>query len=190
MIKRLLDITIATPLFILCLPLFFVIVILIRSTSQGQAIFTQQRVGKGKTLFRIYKFRTMQKSTPVYHVKPKDDDPDITAIGRFLRNTGLDELPQIFNVLKGEMSLVGPRPEMPFIVNSYTDQEKERLKVKPGITGLWQLSGKTNSSIQDNLEYDLLYIKNQSIYLDLKIVCKTVALFLRSVKKEFCRRRV
>jgi lipopolysaccharide/colanic/teichoic acid biosynthesis glycosyltransferase len=190
MIKRLLDIIISASLLILCLPLFFIIVILIRSTSPGQAIFTQQRVGKGKTPFRIYKFRTMRQSAPAYHLKPKDGDPDITVIGRFLRNTGLDELPQIFNVLKGEMSLVGPRPEMPFIVDRYTDQEKERLQVKPGITGLWQLSGKTNSSIQDNLEYDLVYIKNLSIYLDLKIICKTVALFLRSVNKEFRRRPV
>ena len=112
-------------------------------------------------------------------LKPKSDDANITGIGKLLRDTGLDEMPQLFNVLKGEMSLIGPRPEMPFVVEGYTEPEWARLKVKPGITGLWQLSNKTKEPIQENLEYDLDYIKNRSLVLDLKILLKTLALLFR-----------
>lgn len=118
--------------------------------------------------------------------KPKGYDPRVTGIGQFLRNTGLDELPQLFNVLKGEMSLVGPRPEMPFIVAGYREREKQRLKVKPGITGSWQLSGKTDLPIHYNLEYDLAYIKDRSLFLDLRILFETLKWFLRN-KTEICR---
>lgn len=130
----------------------------------------------------------MRKETPAYILKPKGDNPLITKIGMFLRNTGSDELPQLFNVLKGEMSLVGPRPEMPFIVDSYTDKERERLKVKPGITGLWQLSSKVKKPIHYNLEYDLSYIRNQSLLLDFKILFKTSIIsfaMLKSALKDF-----
>jgi putative colanic acid biosynthesis UDP-glucose lipid carrier transferase len=128
----------------------------------------------------LYKFRTMKRETSAYMLKPDKDDVRITRIGRFLRNTGLDEVPQLFNVLKGEMSLVGPRPEMPFIVEGYQKGERERLKVKPGITGLWQLSGRTNMPIHCNLEYDLAYIKDRSLSLDLKILFETLKWFLRN----------
>jgi len=127
----------------------------------------------------LYKFRTMASDTPAYIPKPQEDDPRISSVGRFLRGSFLDELPQVFNVLKGEMSIVGPRPEMPFIVERYSDEERLRLGVKPGLTGLWQLSGKTNEPIHHNLEFDLNYIKHRSLFMDFKIVIITVIVFFK-----------
>lgn len=179
--KRLLDITVSILCIIFLSPVFVVISVLIWLDSADSPIFIQKRIGKNGVLFMLYKFRTMKKETPAYMLKPGEDDVRITRIGRFLRNTGLDELPQLFNILKGEMTLVGPRPEMPFIVAGYQEREKERLKVKPGITGLWQLSGKTNLPIHYNLEYDLFYIKKRSLLLDLKILSETLTWFLRNM---------
>jgi len=164
-------------------PLFLVICVLIELDFAGPAIFVQKRVGKNNQLFSLYKFRTMSKETPPYMLKHKSDDGRITKIGRLLRDTGLDEAPQLFNVLKGEMSLVGPRPEMLFVVEGYTEAERQRLKVKPGITGSWQLSGRTQAPIHHNLEYDLTYIKNRSFSLDLSILFKTLILSLTSTLK-------
>lgn len=129
----------------------------------------------------------MNMDTLQYVSKPREDDYRINKIGRFLRKSALDELPQVFNVLKGEMSLVGPRPEMPFIVDGYTDKERERerLKVKPGITGLWQLSDKVKEPIHHNLEYDLNYIRNQSLLLDLKILLKTFIISFGMLQNAF-----
>lgn len=185
LLKRLLDIIISILCIIFFSPVFLAICVLIWFDSRGAVIFTQKRVGRDGAVFMLYKFKSMEKDTPAYMLKPQKSDMRITEIGRFLRDTGLDELPQLFNVLKGEMSLVGPRPEMPFIVEGYQEKERERLKVKPGITGLWQLSGKTCLPIHQNLEYDLSYIKDSSLFLDFKILFKTLILFLRNIKEIF-----
>jgi lipopolysaccharide/colanic/teichoic acid biosynthesis glycosyltransferase len=109
------------------------------------------------------------------------DDPRITSLGRFLRRTSLDELPQLINVLVGDMALVGPRPEMPFIVEEYTDQHRQRLQVKPGITGLWQLSGDRAYLIHENIEYDLYYIQHRNFFLDVAILLHTILFAMRGI---------
>jgi lipopolysaccharide/colanic/teichoic acid biosynthesis glycosyltransferase len=117
----------------------------------------------------------MRTETDPYCPAPTEsDDPRVTRFGRFLRRTSLDELPQLLNVLRGEMSLVGPRPEMPFIVEKYEPWQRRRLDVKPGITGLWQVIGRKNLPLHLNMEYDLYYIKNQSLLLDIEILLKTI----------------
>src|SRR5208337_4912311 len=121
---------------------------------------------KDGLLFAMYKFRTMFRDAPQYAYSPKcGDDSQVTPIGRFLRKTSLDELPQFLNVLLGDMSLVGPRPEMPFIVEQYTPLQRQRLSVKPGITGLWQLSADRAFLIHENIEYDLYYLANNPLFL-------------------------
>jgi lipopolysaccharide/colanic/teichoic acid biosynthesis glycosyltransferase len=128
----------------------------------------------------MYKLRTMYVDTPVQMLTPDSaDDPRITRVGRFLRRTSLDELPQLLNVLKGNMSLIGPRPEMPFIVETYTEYQRHRLTVLPGITGLWQISGDRALQIHENLEYDLYYIANRSLSLDLAILFQTAFSVIR-----------
>ena len=124
----------------------------------------------------------MFKDVEPYAVNPLDQsDPRITVVGRFLRRMSLDELPQLINVLKGEMSLVGPRPEMPFIVAGYDEIHKERLKVLPGITGLWQLSGDRKKAIHENMDYDLYYIRNMSFFLDMAILIETFIFAFRGI---------
>src|SRR6185503_12092295 len=138
--------------------------LLIRIDSPGPALFVQKRVGKDGTIFRMYKFRTMYASTPPYELSPTTSkDWRITQIGHGLRSSGLDELPQLFNVLLGTMSLVGPRPEMPFVVQHYSAEESHRLEVIPGITGLWQLSADRAFPIHQNVQYDLYYIRNRNL---------------------------
>ncbi len=179
-LKRVMDLVIAGFLIILTFPLWIFIAVGIKLDSKGPVFFKQERVGyKGKK-FILYKFRTMFVHTPLFSESPKnEDDPRITRFGRFLRRTSLDELPQLINVLKGEMSLVGPRPEMPFIVERYSKWERKRLDVKPGITGLWQILGRKDLPLQENIHYDFYYIKNRSIVLDLFIIFKTVPAVLK-----------
>jgi len=122
----------------------------------------------------LWKFRTMYRETDPYAIHPQSRrDPRITIVGRVLRRTSLDELPQFWNVLRGEMSVVGPRPEMPFIAGQYTELQRERLNVRPGITGLWQISADRAVPIHENIDHDLFYIQNQSLLLDLIIIAKT-----------------
>jgi len=136
---------------------------------------------KGKP-FKIYKFRSMTLDTPKYERSPStNEDLRLTRIGRFLRQTSLDELPQLFNVLKGEMSLVGPRPEMPFLVVEYNEYHAIRLQMKPGITGLWQLYGRRDVPIHQNLHYDLEYIRNWSLALDIKVIFKTIGAVVKGI---------
>jgi exopolysaccharide biosynthesis polyprenyl glycosylphosphotransferase len=159
--KRTLDLVIAGLVLVLSAPFAAAIALVITRTSPGPVLFRQQRVGKAGRLFTMYKFRTMYQDAPHYGYSPKQEgDPRITPVGRFLRRTSLDEIPQFLNVLLGHMSLVGPRPEMPFIVEQYTHAQRERLKVKPGITGLWQISADRAYVIHENLEYDLYYALN------------------------------
>lgn len=174
-LKRALDIVVASALLLLFAPVMFVIAIAIRLDSRGPALFKQVRVGRHGKLFEMYKFRTMHVDADPYAPAPTDpNDPRITRIGRWLRRYSLDEFPQLINVLKGEMSMVGPRPEMPFLVEQYEEWQRRRLDVKPGVTGLWQIVGRKNLPLALNLEYDFYYIKNQSLFFDLVILLKTI----------------
>ncbi|MEA2014063.1 MAG: sugar transferase [Thermodesulfobacteriota bacterium] len=180
--KRHVDLFLAVTLMCLLLPVFLIIALAIKMDSKGPVFFRQDRVGKGGTIFQIYKFRSMFSDADPYVVNPLSaDDSRITRVGRYLRKTSLDELPQIINVLKGDMAFVGPRPEMPFIVAEYNEIHKERLKVLPGITGLWQLSGDRKRAIHENMDYDLYYVRNCSFFLDVAILVETVIFALRGV---------
>jgi len=181
--KRLLDIFVSAVFLLLFSPLMLLIGLLIKLDSRGPVVFSQTRIGKDRVPFTIFKFRTMVSETEAYAVTPTSRaDPRITRVGRFLRSTGLDELPQLYNVLRGDMSLVGPRPEMPFIVDAYSDLEMKRLKVRPGITGLWQVYARTSLlPIHQHIEYDLYYIENLSLVLDAMILLDTLpTLILRT----------
>jgi len=174
-LKRMLDIIVSAAVLILASPIFGLFALLIKKDSEGLVFFKQKRVGLNGREFKMVKFRTMYMDTPKYAEHPKEkDDPRITRIGKWLRRTSLDELPQFWNVLKGEMSVVGPRPEMPFIVAKYNDMHRERLKAKPGITGIWQISGDRSLPIHENMDHDLYYIEHQSILLDIVIVFQTI----------------
>jgi exopolysaccharide biosynthesis polyprenyl glycosylphosphotransferase len=173
--KRVTDLIGSSLLLVLLAPLFFLIALFIRLDSSGRSLFVQERVGRHGKLFKMYKFRSMHKGTPKYEPSPTmPSDPRITRIGRFLRRSSLDELPQLMNVLLGDMSLVGPRPEMPFIVHAYTPEQRQRLQVTPGITGLWQLSADRAFPIHDNIQYDLYYIRNRGFFMDVAILIHTL----------------
>jgi len=159
---------------------------------RGPVIFSQTRIGKDGKPFKIYKFRSMcvdaeeklkkmrdrnDISGPMFKIK---DDPRITRVGKFIRKTSIDELPQFFNVLKGEMSLVGPRPSSIWEVDQYTSHDKKRLAVTPGCTGLWQISGRNELGFHEMLELDLAYIEKKCIWFDLRIMLKTVKIMIYS----------
>lgn len=178
-IKRLMDIFFGIVGCVIFLPLWVIVSVIIKIDSKGPAIFKQIRSGYRGKEFTLWKFRTMYQGVHQQEYAPKNlKDKRITTVGRFLRKTSLDEVPQFWNVLKGEMSLVGPRPEMPFIVEKYTDWQKRRLDVKPGITGLWQVLGRKDLPLHENIEYDFYYIKNRSIFLDIVIIAKTFLVIL------------
>jgi lipopolysaccharide/colanic/teichoic acid biosynthesis glycosyltransferase len=173
--KRVVDIVVSSLLLVVLAPFLFLIGLMIRLGAPGPALFVQKRTGKNGKLFNMYKFRSMYMGTPRYEVSPtQSSDPRITQLGRFLRRTSLDELPQLINVFLGDMSLVGPRPEMPFIVERYSDQHRRRLQVVPGITGLWQLSVDRAFPIHENMEYDLYYIRNRTFFMDIAILLHTL----------------
>lgn len=180
--KRLADVVLSAAALVVLSPLFLAIALVIRMRSPGPALFVQERVGLGGKTFRMLKFRTMYVDADPYAVTPKSQhDRRITPFGRWLRRTSLDELPQLVNVLAGSMSLVGPRPEMPFIVATYDDLHRERLRVKPGITGLWQISADRRVAIHENMDYDLYYLHEQSLLLDVVILVQTVFLAFRGI---------
>ena len=181
-LKRLMDIVVSLIILILSLPITIITAIFIKLESPGPVIFKQERVGLNGKIFKIYKFRSMindaeKKTGPVWAGK---NDPRITKVGKFIRKVRIDEIPQMVNVLKGEMSLVGPRPERPYFVEKFAKEipfYKRRLLVKPGITGWAQVKHKYDESIEDvktKLKYDLFYIENMSIRMDLKILFRTV----------------
>jgi lipopolysaccharide/colanic/teichoic acid biosynthesis glycosyltransferase len=163
-----------------------VIWVAIKIDSRGSPIFKATRVGEGGKLFNMYKFRTMYLgSENMQHAVTQTDengqriykvenDQRVTAIGRFLRRTSLDELPQMFNVLKGDMSWVGPRPEQPFITKDYETWQWQRVLVPPGVTGWWQVSGRSDLPMHLNTNYDVYYVRNYTIFLDIKILFRTV----------------
>jgi len=178
-IKRAFDIVVSALGLALLAPCFAWWAWRIRRDSPGSAFFVQERTGLDGRRFRMWKLRTMRSDTPAYERAPSQrDDPRATAYGVWLRETSIDELPQLWNVLKGEMSLVGPRPEMPFIVDTYEDWQRRRLCAKPGIAGLWQILGRKDLPMQENLQYDFYYIRNRSLGLDLSLLLRTLGVVL------------
>jgi exopolysaccharide biosynthesis polyprenyl glycosylphosphotransferase len=191
--KRTMDIIGAIVGLILTSIIFLVVAIAIKiEDPKGTVFFSQTRVGKNGKEFKMYKFRSMvsdaeerlndllkynEVTGAMFKMK---NDPRVTKVGKFIRKTSIDELPQLWNVLKGDMSLVGPRPPLPREVEQYTEYDKQRLLVTPGCTGLWQISGRSNVGFKDMVELDLQYIRNRSILLDLKIIFKTVLVLFGS----------
>nr|WP_257129513.1 sugar transferase [Priestia megaterium] len=191
--KRSIDIIGAVLGLLILLPIFLVVGIFIKiEDPKGPIFFKQVRVGKDGSEFYMYKFRSMvtdaeqklaelltlnQVSGPMFKMK---NDPRVTKIGRFIRKTSIDELPQLWNVLRGEMSLVGPRPPLLREVNEYTDYQMQRLLVTPGCTGIWQASARSSVGFEEMVEMDLYYIRNRNLFLDFKIILKTVTVFLGS----------
>jgi lipopolysaccharide/colanic/teichoic acid biosynthesis glycosyltransferase len=181
-LKRCLDVLGATILLLLALPLIACVALLIKLDSRGPIFIRQRRVGRDGVPFLMWKFRSMHAHVARYAVSPvSESDPRLTRFGRALRRYSVDELPQLLNVLRGEMSLVGPRPEMPFIVNRYGARERLRLKATPGITGLWQISPARALPIHQNLGLDLFYIRHQSVFLDLAILLRTLTAVVRGI---------
>ena len=180
MIKRALDIVIAGTGTLLTAPVVAVLVLLIRLESPGEPIYRQTRVGRDGREFSIYKLRTMVAGAEFTGagLAINQGDDRITRVGAFLRRTSLDELPNLWNVLRGDMSIVGPRPTVPIQVAQYSERERGRLRVKPGITGWAQINGRASLPWPERIELDLWYVEHQSLGLDLKILALTfVALF-------------
>jgi exopolysaccharide biosynthesis polyprenyl glycosylphosphotransferase len=175
MLKRGMDIFCSSILIFLSAPVWAVLALCIKLESKGPIFFRQTRVGKDGKFFEILKFRSMKVDAPKYAFSPAHhEDPRITRVGRFLRQSSLDEVPQLINVLKGDMSLVGPRPEMPFITEGYGPLESTRLTVPQGITGFWQLSADRRYAIHESIEYDLYYIQNRTLLMDVAILLHTL----------------
>jgi exopolysaccharide biosynthesis polyprenyl glycosylphosphotransferase len=185
LIKRIFDLVLATILFILVMAPMAVITLLIKLDSEGPVLFRQQRVGENGRLFAMYKFRSMivgadKMFDDVTEITEdgrvlfkKADDPRVTRVGRFLRHSSLDELPQLINVLKGDMSLVGPRPELPWLVGQYEPWQHKRLAVPQGMTGWWQINGRADKPLHLHTEDDLYYVRNYSLWMDIYILLKT-----------------
>lgn len=186
-IKRVFDIVLSVLMIILFSPIFLLLYFLIPITSKGPAIYKQERMGMSFCPFMIYKFRSMDidAETNTGPVLALENDPRITGLGRVIRAVHLDELPQLFNVLKGEMSIVGPRPERPFFVEQFLVEHhgyKYRFSVKPGITGLAQIFGKYNSTAKEKLMFDLMYVQTYSLLLDITILFRTIYVLFQKDK--------
>lgn len=190
-LKRLFDIVLSFLALILLSPLFLLIAIIIKMTSRGPVFFVQERVGYYGRSFLFYKFRSMyvdaeaRKRALMEQNESKDgvifkmkNDPRITSAGRILRKTSMDELPQLLNVLLGDMSLVGPRPPLPSEVQQYSLEDRKRLNVKPGITCIWQVSGRSDIPFKKQVELDKEYIQSQSLWNDLLVLLKTIPAIL------------
>jgi len=178
--KRIFDLLISLPAAIVLLPVFAVIVIAIRISSKGSAVFKQQRAGKDGKPFVFYKFRTMKVAVDPFGPSPKtSEDPRLTKVGKFLREYSLDELPQLFNVLKGDMSIVGPRPLYVSQMAEWNERQKRRLLVKPGLTGLAQISGRGGLTREEKLELDVKYVETASFWGDIKIILATITRVFR-----------
>jgi exopolysaccharide biosynthesis polyprenyl glycosylphosphotransferase len=192
-VKRCLGASLSALAIVMLSPLLIVIALLVKLTSKGPVLFVQERLGEGGRPFAMYKFRTMvvnaealkqqlakqnEASGPVFKIRR---DPRITTVGRFLRKFSLDELPQLFNVLKGDMSIVGPRPPIASEVRHYRAWQLRRLSVKPGLTCIWQVSGRSGINFEDWMRLDLRYIDHWSLGLDLKLVLKTIPAVVKGV---------
>lgn len=190
-LKRMFDLVASGLLLVLLAPLFLVLALLIRLESAGPVFFLQERIGEHGRRFKMVKFRSMyadaerrwdevaQRDAQGRLIHKVSDDPRVTRIGRRLRRTSLDELPQLFNVLRGEMSLVGPRPEMPYIAAEYEPWQWQRFRVPPGITGWWQVNGRSDRTMHLHTKDDLYYIQHYSLWLDVQILLKTIRVVLR-----------
>jgi lipopolysaccharide/colanic/teichoic acid biosynthesis glycosyltransferase len=166
-------------------PVIIITMIVIKLDSKGPVLFSQERVGKNGKLFRMYKFRSMVANAEKLLIKLKDknemsgpmfklkDDPRITRIGRFIRRTSIDELPQFFNILKGDMSFVGPRPNLPEEVAKFSDYHRLKLLVKPGLTCYWQVMGRNEIDFEDWMKLDIKYIEERNLWIDIKLIIKT-----------------
>ena len=184
LVKRMFDVVLGTVAVVILAPAMLFAALALIAFERGPVLFRQRRVGENGRLFWIYKFRTMTvrlegESEEVDEAYKTADDPRVTTVGRLLRRTSLDELPQLWNVLRGEMSLVGPRPELPWVVDKYEPWQRQRLSVPPGMTGWWQIQGRGDRPLNENVEYDLFYIQNYSPLLDITILWKTVWVVLR-----------
>jgi exopolysaccharide biosynthesis polyprenyl glycosylphosphotransferase len=185
-LKRLMDILISLLLLIISSPILIIVSVAIKIDSEGPVLFKQERLGQNGKPFKVLKFRSMIKDAEKYTgpVWSQKDDPRVTRMGKFVRKARIDEIPQMINVLKGEMSLVGPRPEREFFVEKLSKEipyYKRRLKVRPGVTGWAQIKHKYDETIEDvkiKLRYDLFYIENMSIRMDFKILLRTVYVVL------------
>ena len=184
--KRVMDILCSAAALVALSPVFLAVAIAIKLEDKGPVIFTQNRTGKDGRVFRMYKFRSMyvdaekrrsellaknEADGPLFKIA---DDPRVTRVGRFIRRTSIDELPQLVNILKGEMSIVGPRPLVTYEQDQCNEYQAQRLLVKPGLTCIWQVSGRSDTSFDELIEMDLEYIRNQSLWLDIKLILKTV----------------
>ena len=184
--KRTIDIIGAGLGLILLSPIIAVVACAVKVTSKGPVFFSQKRVGKNGELFEMYKFRSMvvnaeelkenleeqnEMSGPMFKIK---DDPRITKVGKFIRKTSIDELPQLWNVLKGDMSLVGPRPSLPKEVEQFDNWMFKRLSVRPGLTCYWQVSGRNNIDFEDWMKLDVKYVEERNLWIDIKLIFKTV----------------
>ena len=184
--KRIIDILGALCGMVLMSPVFLITMIAIKMDSKGPIFFLQNRVGKNGKIFKLYKFRSMvvgaesqlfklkdknEMSGPMFKIK---EDPRVTKVGKFIRKTSIDELPQLLNILKGEMSLVGPRPNLEKEVLEFTPYQKQKLLVKPGLTCYWQVMGRSSIGFDEWMELDIQYIKERSIWLDIKLIFMTV----------------
>ena len=184
--KRIIDILGAGCGLILLSPILIIVGITVKLSSKGPIFFSQKRVGKNGEIFNMYKFRSMvvnaeelkeklasqnEMSGPMFKMK---DDPRITGVGKFIRKTSLDELPQLWNVLKGDMSLVGPRPSLPKEVAQFESWMYKRLEVKPGLTCYWQVSGRNNIDFEDWMKLDCTYVDERNLWIDIKLIFKTV----------------
>jgi len=193
LLKRAMDLVLSGMALVALAPLFAVLAILVRLDSPGPAIFSQERVGVGGSTFRIFKFRSMvtdaprllvnltganEGSGPLFKMK---NDPRVTRVGRFLRKYSLDELPQIWNIFIGDMSLVGPRPPLPSEVEGYEKHVHRRLYIKPGLTGMWQVNGRSNLSWEESVRLDLYYVENWSVVGDLAIIWRTFTVIVQPV---------
>jgi exopolysaccharide biosynthesis polyprenyl glycosylphosphotransferase len=181
--KRLLDALVSLVGLIVMAPLLAIVGLAIKLDASGPVFFVQERVGKDGKLFRAYKFRTMIEGAAEQGAGiliEGQDDPRITRVGKFLRRWSLDELPQFINILKGEMSVVGPRPTLLYQVEQYDEFQKRRLEVKPGITGWAQIHGRNVLSWPERIEYDVWYVDNWSFRLDIEIILKTLPVLLKS----------
>jgi len=173
-LKRGLDAAVAGIGLLVVSPIMAITALVIRLESKGPIFFKQERVGRSGARFTMFKLRTMLADSPKYALHPDHaHDNRVTTVGRWLRRLSIDELPQLWNVVRGEMSLVGPRPEMPFVVKRYDEAQRQRLAVKPGATGLWQVSADRAFSIHENMQYDLYYVGKCSLTLDLAILLMT-----------------
>lgn len=181
--RRMFDATVALTVMVLLSPLMFVLCALIVVTSRSWPIFAHDRIGKGGQAFRMFKLKTMrndrrrERSDIDFECRRRSHktriDPRVTPLGRFLRRTALDELPQLWNVVRGDMSLVGPRPELPQIVGRYETWQHRRHEVRPGLTGWWQVMGPPEAPMHEHVEYDIYYIEHRSWALDVRIILRT-----------------